>query len=233
MRSGPGMAPVLDRSRTSEKGARARSRHGCEVQLIAEPRELDEERVEQIDEAVADLAWRACGGEAGRDDPSVGRGWREYCTSPGGRANDHDRLVLFWDDGRMVGFNGLVVSRMPQAPAEGHQEATLLWWRAAGTDPAYQAKGIFGAACSTMLDPDWLTSFGGPTYWVYRTPNPVIHESVRKWWHRHPHWAERLYPPTPEQGELEPIDPATRAVAARIASHLWPDSPFDPDTFVL
>src|SRR4051812_23656955 len=148
MRSGPGMAPVLDRSRTSETDARARSRHGCEVELIAEPRELDEERVEQIDEAVADLAWRACGGEAGRDDPSVGRGWREYCTSPGGRANDHDRLVLFWDGGRMVGFNGLVVSRM--------SEATVLWWRAAGTDPAYQAKGIFSAALNTMLDPAWL-----------------------------------------------------------------------------
>src|SRR3954447_26236116 len=155
MRSGPGMDPVLDRSRTSETGARARSRHGCEVELIAEPRGLDEERVEQNDEAVADRAWRACGGEAGRDDPSVGRGWREYCTSPGGRANDHDRLVLFWDRGRMVGFNGFVVGGLRKAEAQ--PDATLLWWRAAGTDPAYQAKGIFGAALNTMLDPDWLT----------------------------------------------------------------------------
>src|SRR3954447_19399130 len=125
MRSGPGVAPVLERVRTPKPGAQRPSRHGCEVELVADPRELDEERVEQIDEAVADLAWRACGGEAGRDDPRVGRGWGEYCTSPGGRANDHDRLVLFRDGGRMVGFNGLVVSRM--------SDATLLWWRAAGT----------------------------------------------------------------------------------------------------
>ncbi|MEA2467274.1 MAG: hypothetical protein QOJ57_1400 [Thermoleophilaceae bacterium] len=234
MGSPAGTAPALDHAR-----------HGCEVELIAEPRDLSQERADALNENVADLAWRACGGEAGRDDPNVGRGWREYCTAPGGRAQDHDRLVLFWDGDKMVGFNGLVVSRIepggaahPDGAAQpdgaAHPDgATLLWWRAAGTDPAYQARGIFGTALSTMLDPDWLTSFDGPTYWVYRTPNPVIHESVRKWWRRYPDWAERLYPAITTDAELEPIDPVTRAIATHIATALWPDCEFDPATFVI
>jgi hypothetical protein len=215
MGSPVGAAPALDRTH-----------HGCEIELIAEPRELPSDRAEALNESVADLAWRACGGEAGRDDPAVARGWREYCTAPGGRVQDHDRVVLFWDGDKMVGFNGLVVSHMEPG-------ATLLWWRAAGTDPAYQARGVFSGAIGTMLDHDWLTSFEGPTYWVYRTPNPVIFEVTRKWWQQYPRWAERVHPAITEDAELAPMDPATRQVAADIARTLWPDCEFDPSTFAV
>jgi hypothetical protein len=194
--------------------------------LIAEPGRLTPERDDALNAVVADLAAVACGGPEACDDPAVREGWRNYCIQPGGRTRDHDRVVLVWDGDRLVGFNGLMVERM-------EPDVTLLWYRAAGTDPAYQGRGGFSEAFDTMLDPDWVTSFGPPTYWVYRTPNPVIYESVRRLWSKYPEWSQRLFPKITADGHPQPIEPEAREIGIRIATALWPDCEFDPETFVL
>jgi hypothetical protein len=206
--------------------ARESLREDLRIDLIDDPRELPHERAEALNAEVADLAWRACGGPAGRDDPAVRDGWRNYCMKPGGRMQDHDRIVLVWDGDKLVGFNGLVVERM-------EPDVTLLWYRAAGTDPDYQARGAFSAAFDTMLDPDWVTSFGPPTWWVYRTPNPVIYEAVRRLWSKYPDWHETLHPKIGPDGGTDPIDADIRAKAIDIATSLWPECELDADRFVL
>src|SRR5829696_2676472 len=106
------------------------------IELIERPREIPPERTEGLNTEVADLAWRACGGPDTYDDLTVRDGWRAYFFSPGGRVEDHDRVVLVWDEDKLVSFNGLMVETME--PGD-----TLLWYRAAGTDPEYQARGAF------------------------------------------------------------------------------------------
>lgn len=206
--------------------ARAGRTGDLRVELIAQPRSLSPERDELLNIEVADLAARACGGPEACAEPEVREGWRKYCTLPGGRTCDHDRVVLVWDGDRLVGFNGLVVERMDP-------DVTLLWYRAAGTDPAYQAKGGFSRAFDAMLEPSWMMSFGRPTYWLYRTPNPVIYETVRRLWSKHSEWSERLFPKIAADGDLMPIDAGTRDIATRITAKLWPDCEFDAQSFVV
>jgi hypothetical protein len=196
------------------------------VELIADPRRLTPEEDDRFNLEIADLAARACGGPEACDDPAVREGWRNYCSLPGGRTRDHDRVVLVWDGDRLIGFNGLLVQHL-------EPDVTLLWYRAAGTDPEYQGRGGFSEAFDTMLDPSWVTSFGPPTYWVYRTPNPVIYESVRRLWSKYPAWSERLFPKITPDGDALPVATEEREIGIRIASSLWPDCELDPETFVL
>jgi hypothetical protein len=110
---------------------------------------------------------------------------------------------------------------------------TLLWYRAAGTDPRYQGRGAFTVAFDQMVDPDWITTFGPQTYMLYRTPNPVVYEAVRKLWGRYPEWDARLQPRITPDGGMEPIDDAKAEEALAIAGTLWPDCELDTSTFVL
>jgi hypothetical protein len=84
-----------------------------------------------------------------------------------------------------------------------------------------------------MDHPDWMTSFGPPTYWVCRTPNPVIYESIRRLWSKYPEWSEKMYPKITPEGEALPIEDHAREKAIQMAKTLWPETELDPDTLVL
>src|SRR5437660_9656 len=103
---------------------------GYEVELIPNPRDLPLERANALNAEVAELAWRACGGTAPDEqaEAEVRAGWRAYCMTEGGRSQDYDRLALVWEGDRLVGFSGWVVAHM-------EPDVTLLWYKAAGTDP--------------------------------------------------------------------------------------------------
>ena len=195
------------------------------VELIDDPRTLPDERDAALNDELAGLAALACGGPEDCDDPVVREGWRAYFNTPGGRTQDHDRVVLVYDEDRLVGFHGLVVERLDDG-------STAVWLRAAGTDPAYHGRGAFTAAVPVMMAPDFMASVGSspPSYWLYRTPNPVIYASGRRLWSG---WEEQLNPKITADGHAEPIDPKTREAATRVATALWPECEFDADHFVV
>ena len=214
------------RSSASEAGAAAESPTGeLRVELIENPRELSPERDEQLNNELAGLAALACGGEEDCNDPVVQEGWRNYFATPGGRTQDHDRVVLVYDGDRLVGFHGTVVEQLESG-------AKVAWWRAAGTDPEYHGRGAFTKAVPVMMAPDWMASIGStpPSYWLYRTPNPVIYASGRRLWSG---WEEHLNPKITADGHAEPIDPKTRQAASEVAAALWPECEFDADNFVV
>jgi hypothetical protein len=198
------------------------------IELVEHPAELETERADALNAEVADLACRACGGEAEDEQAEqvIRDGWRAYCMNPGGRTQDYDRLGLVWSGDRLVAFTGWVVEHV-------EPDITVLWFKAAGTDPAEQGRGAFAAARDTTAELGWMTSYGAPTYFVMRTPNPVIYDTAQKWWARFPEVYERFFPKIGADGEIEPIDDATRRTAVRMAEALWPDCEFDADNFVI
>lgn len=198
------------------------------IELVASPRDLPGDRADDINEQLADTAWRACGGvsEDDADAAQIREAWRAYCMSEGGRCQDHDRAVLVWDRDKLVGFGGYVVAKM-------EPDATILWWKAAGIDPDYQGRGAFRKVIDAMSDLEWLHSFGAPTYQVMRTPNPLVYEIDRMWWTQRPEWYERFFPKITPDGEMEPLDDEARETGARIAEALWPGCDFDADRLIV
>jgi hypothetical protein len=198
------------------------------VEVVANPSDLPLERANFLNSEVAELACRACGGDADDEQSAeaIRQGWQAYCMNPGGRSQDYDRLVLVWAGDRLVGFSGWVVAHV-------EPDATVLWYKAAGTDPAEQGRGAFAAARDTMGDMSWMTSFGPPAYFVMRTPNPVIYDNAQKWWGRFPDMYKHFVPKITEDGGMEPVDDEARETAARIAKALWPECEYDADNFVV
>ncbi len=213
---------------SSRVAAPARAHVDYAVELVSSPADLSADRAENVNIQLADTAFRACGGVA-TDDPDVEKireGWRAYCLGPGGRCQDHDRVVLVWDGDKLVGFGGYVVRRM-------EPDATVLWFKAAGIDPDYQGRGAFRAVVEAISDLDWMTSFGSPTYQVMRTPNPLVYEVDRAFWLQRPEWYERFYPKVTPEGDIEPLDEEARDTGARIAKALWPECELDADRLIL
>jgi hypothetical protein len=202
--------------------------HDYYAEVVANAREIDEERASVLNAIYAELACRACGGEADDEESqaAIRQGWESYCTSPGGRCQDFDRLVLVWHGDEMVGFSGYVVQEI-----EGG--ITVLWYKAAGTDPGHQGHGAMGAARDAISDLNWLTSYGSPSWWVMRTPNPLVYDIARKWWAGHPDWYSRYYPKVTDDGDLGPIDEHAKEIGERIAKGMWPECEYDRDKLVL
>jgi hypothetical protein len=198
------------------------------VELVTTPSELPPERADALNAEVADLACRACGGEA-EDEQSaeaIRSGWLAYCMNPGGRSQDYDRLGLVWSGDRLVGFSGWVVEHV-------EPDVTVLWFKAAGIDPDEQGRGAFAAARDTTADLSWMTSYGPKTYFVMRTPNPLIYDTTKKWWSGHPDLYRRFFPKIGDDGEIEPVDDETRDTAVRVAKALWPECELDAENFVV
>jgi hypothetical protein len=209
---------------TADEGREASYR----VELVENPSELPLERADVINAEVAELACRACGGDAENEEQAqaIRAGWQAYCMNPGGRSQDYDRLGLVWAEDRLAGFTGWCVEQL-------EPDITVLWFKAAGIDPTDHGRGAFAAARDITADLRWMTSFGAPTYFVMRTPNPLIYDTCKRWWNRYPDFWRRYFPKIGEDGRMEPIGDQDRETAIRIATGLWPDCEFDPDCFAV
>jgi hypothetical protein len=216
-------------SRTGAASAADTGRLDYRAEVISNPHELPGDRALRLSMQIADLACRAVGGEA-EDEPgraAIRRGWEAYCTEPGGRANDYDRLVVVWHEDELVGFSGYIVKTI-------EPDITVQWYKAAGTDPAHQRRGAFQAARDAIQDVDWLTSYGtAQTWWVMRTPNPLVYDIARRWWAKFPDWYTRFYPQINEHGSIEPLTDEARDACAHVASEMWPECEYDADRLVL
>jgi hypothetical protein len=196
------------------------------VRLVPDTAALAPDDAARLSADVADVTYRACRGYDNVEFEAIRLGWITYYDQPGNRVQDYDRLALVYDGDTMVQFSGFMVVPMPP-------DATLLWYHAAVTDPAYQGTGVFAQARDVLVDPDWLTSFGSSTYLVFRTPNPLVYETARRQAHKLRDWYDGFYPKIVEGGVVEPMSEAVKDLGARIASALSPDREFDRDVFVV
>ena len=195
--------------------------------IITEPASLSEEDSKELTDGFVNLACQTTGGEDWQSYRPAIEGWRVYYTSPGARPQDFDRIVLIYDEDRLIHFTG--VTRF-DLDASHH----FVYIRIAMTLKQYHRAGLLRSAVASVFSPDWIREMG-EFYFVSRTANPVIYEQQR---HFCREFSARfdldltLYPQITVDCELEPMRDEIREMAVRVADRISPGCGLDPKTFV-
>jgi hypothetical protein len=202
------------------------ARTSYRLEIVTEPASLSEEQSEKLTDAFVNLCCQTTGGENWQSYRPAHRGWREYYTSPGARPRDFDRIVLIFDQERLIHFTGIT-----RFDLDGLH---FIYIRIAMTLKEYHRAGLLAMAVRSVFSPQWMQELP-EFYIVSRTANPVIYEQTR-------HFARELstnstvsltmYPQLSDGGQLEPVPAAIRSLAVRVAEKISPGCELDPVTLV-
>ena len=197
------------------------------VHIVTEPASLSEEQSKELTDAFVDLACQTTGGGDWQSYRPAIEGWRQYYTAPGARPRDFDRIVLIYDEERLIHFTG--VTRFDLDPSHH-----FVYIRIAMTLKQYHRTGSLRSAVLSVFSPDWMQQFG-EFYFVSRTANPVIYEMTRSFareFSDNSNLDLTMYPQITGGCELEPMPDEICDLAMSVAEKISPGCGLDPKTFV-
>jgi hypothetical protein len=197
------------------------------VHIVTEPANLSEEKSKELTDAFVNLACQTTGGEDWQSYRPAHEGWREYYTSPGARPRDFDRIVLIYDEDRLVHFTG--VTRFDLDPSHH-----FVYIRIAMTLKQYHRAGLLRSAVLSIFSPEWMGRIG-EFYFVSRTANPVIFEMTRHFvrdFSANSDLSLTMYPQINDDCELAAMPDEIRDLAVSVAERISPGCGLDPETFL-
>jgi len=202
----------------------AKSKTPVILKVLDRPQEMKPQYAEHLAGAFAEISARATGGKDWQVYSPGQDGWRDYYASPGGRPRDYARLVVGYAGERVVHFTALDVLQIG-----GYD---VIWFHIAITEPEFQGAGVLLKAVAALLDPMWMERFSSTVHVVFRTPNPIVYESLQaippplRWRivGRYPEIKETGLPEAPEE---------IRSFAKAVAARLSPECPYDSERFVI
>jgi hypothetical protein len=196
-------------------------------QIVTEPANLSEEKSGELTDAFVNLACQTTGGEDWQSYRPAIEGWRQYYTTPGARPRDFDRIVLIYDEDRLIHFTG--VTRFDLDPSHH-----FVYIRIAMTLKSYHGAGLLRGAVLSVFSLEWMRQIG-EFYFVSRTANPVIYETTRYFAREFSANTDldlNMYPQITDDCELGPMPDEIRDLAVQVAERISPGCGLDPKTFV-
>ena len=206
------------------------SQNGYRLEVVSDPKGLGIDRRAALSQEFVDLSLKASGGASWSTYVPGQVGWVNYYQTEGARPQDYDRLAMVYAGDQLAHFLALNVFWLDDTHP-------MLWIHVAITDPAHQGSGLLTMSTRALLAADWLRTVAPVTYPVFRTPNPVVYESMRAFAQNHLGSTELRvrgwFPQISEAGQLQAVPADVRAMAAELAKKLSPDCEWDGEHFVI